>query len=52
MRQWMVREGLLGKGIFLVRPEILSELGKVQGTKGRVRILPLEDTVNAKDLIR
>lgn len=51
MKKWMIREGLLEEAAFLLRLKIVCKLGEVQGTKGRVRILTLEEMVNAKDLM-
>lgn len=51
MKKRMIREGLLEEAAFLLRLKIICKLGKVQGTKGRVRILPSEEMANAKDLM-
>ena len=44
----MVREGLLGEAALLLKPKITFELGKVQGSKSGLGMLPSEDMVNAK----
>ena len=49
MRKRMVSEGLLEEAAFLLRPKRICKLDQVQRIKGRVRILPSEDMVNAKD---
>ena len=45
-----MRERLLEEVAFVLRPKITFELGKVQGSKREIGILPSKDVANAKAL--